>query len=248
MLGAVVKSYFAEREGIDPRKIFSVSVMPCTAKKFEAQRPEMGQHATPDVDAVLTTRELARIIRLRGIDLKSMAPESADTPFGARSTAGKLFGASGGVMEAAIRTAHFLITGEELEKLDVKAVRGLDGVKEARVSVDGLDLGVAVVSGLGNARKLLEEVKAGRSDLHFIEVMTCPGGCIAGGGQPYSTDQDAVRSRMQALYRIDREEDIRTSHANPDVRRLYDEFLGEPLSEKSHHLLHTHYARREVVL
>lgn len=246
MLGAVIKSYFAEKQGIDPEKIFVVSVMPCTAKKFEANRPEMTQNNVPDVDAVLTTRELAAMIRMRGMDLKDMVPEGADTPFGERTTAGKLFGATGGVMEAALRSAHFLLTGKELGNLEIKPVRGLTGVKEVRVPVDGLEVGVAVVSGLGNARKLLDEIRAGRNDLHFIEVMTCPGGCIAGGGQPIGTDLEAVRARLQALYKIDSTEVIRTSHSNESVQRLYQEFLGEPLGEKSHHLLHTKYEKREV--
>jgi NADH-quinone oxidoreductase subunit G/NADP-reducing hydrogenase subunit HndD len=247
MMGAVIKSYFAQREGIDPAKIFSVSIMPCTAKKFECGRSEMAHGMVADVDAVLTTRELARIIRMRGLDLSAMPPEAADTPFGERSSAGKLFGASGGVMEAAVRTAHFLLTGKELENLEIKAVRGLAGVKEAKVKIGELEVGVGVVSGLGNARKLLEEIKAGRRDLHFIEVMTCPGGCIAGGGQPQTADLEAVRGRMQALYTIDRDEPLRVSHNNKSVKRLYDEFLGKPLGEKSHHLLHTHYAPREAV-
>ncbi len=248
MLGAIIKSYFAEREGIDPENIFCVSIMPCTAKKFEARRPEMLHENVADVDAVLTTRELARFIRMRGIQFASLQPEGADTPFGERSTAGKIFGASGGVMEAAIRTAHHMITGRELENLKVEAVRGLTGVKEAAVNVDGLEVKVAVVSGLGNANALLKEVREGRREVHFIEVMTCPGGCINGGGQPYSTDMDAVRERMQALYAIDRDEPVRTSHSNTSIQRLYKEFLGEPLGEKSHHLLHTHYAKREVLL
>ncbi len=248
MLGAVIKSYFAQREGIDPKKIFSVSIMPCTAKKFEAGRAEMIENGIADVDAVITTRELARILHTHGIDLQALPAEDADTPFGERSTAGKLFGATGGVMEAAIRTAHYLLTGEELAELKVKAVRGLDGIKEARVRIGDLKLGVAVASGLANAARLLEDVRAGKRDLHFIEVMTCPGGCIAGGGQPYYTDLDAVRARMQALYKIDRKERVRVSHSNTAVQRLYDEYLGEPLSERSHHLLHTHYAKREVMV
>ncbi len=247
MMGAIVKSFFARTEGIDPKKIFSVSVMPCTAKKFEARRPEMTQDGTPDIDAVLTTRELARMIRTRGLDLKDLDPESADTPFGERTTAGKIFGASGGVMEAAIRTAYHLITGEELGDLNVTAVRGFDGVKEAKVDVNGMTVGVAVASGLENAAKLLDQVKQGRDDLHFIEVMTCPGGCIAGGGQPIGTDLDRVRARMQGLYKLDRDAPERTSHGNHAVQRLYEEFLGEPLGETSHHLLHTKYARRETI-
>jgi iron-only hydrogenase group A len=246
MLGAVTKTYFAQKQNLDPKKVFSVSVMPCTAKKFEAQRPEMGRDGYPDIDAVLTTRELARLIRLSGIDMMSIDPESADTPFGTRSSAGKLFGATGGVMEAAIRSAYFLLTGEELEELKVNAVRGLDGVKEAKVDIKGTEIGVAVVSGLKNARDLLEQIKAGRKDLHFIEVMTCPGGCINGGGQPMRNNPDAVKARLKALYKIDRDDRVRCSHHNKDVTRLYEEFLGEPLGHKSHELLHTHYAARPV--
>ncbi len=248
MLGAVIKSYFAEREKIDPARLFSVSIMPCTAKKFEAERPEMVAHGEPDIDAVLTTRELAQMIRMKGLDLHSLPPDTADTPFGRRSTAGKLFGATGGVMEAALRTAHYLLTGRDMENPKIQVLRGLQGIKEARIRIGELDVGAAVVSGLGNARKLLDAIRAGRNDLHFIEVMTCPGGCIAGGGQPYGTDLDAVRERMQALYRIDRDELVRFSHRNEEVERLYADFLGKPLSEKSHHLLHTRYAPREVVV
>ena len=248
MLGAIIKSYYAEREELDPRKIFSVAVMPCTAKKFEAGRVEMLHDGMADVDAVLTTRELARIIRMRHLDFHALKPDAADMPFGERSTAGKLFGATGGVMEAALRTAHYLLTGMELENLKIDAVRGLKGQKEARVKVGDLDIGVAVVSGLQNARRLLDEIRAGKRDVHFVEVMTCPGGCINGGGQPFSTDTEAVKARMQALYAIDRDEPVRTSHNNLGVKRLYEEFLGEPLSETSHRLLHTHYIERNVLV
>jgi NADH-quinone oxidoreductase subunit G/NADP-reducing hydrogenase subunit HndD len=247
MMGAIIKSFFAQREGIDPAKVYSVSIMPCTAKKFEAGRNEMLHEGVADVDAVLTTRELARIIKMRGLDLDSLEPEAADTPFGERSSAGKIFGASGGVTEAAIRTAHFLLTGTEMEDLNVSVVRGMEGVKEARVQVNDLDIGVAVVNGLGNASKLLDAVRDGRKDIHFIEVMTCPGGCIAGGGQPHSTDKDSIRERMQALYKIDRDEPHRTSHTNESIKRLYEEFLGEPLGHKSHELLHTNYEERDVL-
>ncbi|MCE5268874.1 MAG: [FeFe] hydrogenase, group A [Planctomycetaceae bacterium] len=247
MMGAITKTYFAEREGLNPTRIYSVSIMPCTAKKFEAGRPEMGRDGLADVDAVLTTRELASLIRMAGLNLRDLPPDTADTPFGERTTAGKLFGASGGVMEAAIRTAHYLVTGRELGDLKVESVRGFDGVKEARVQVGDLNLGVAVASGLGNASRLLDQIRAGRSDLHFIEVMTCPGGCIGGGGQPIGANADAVRARMQKLYAIDADESVRVSHHNEAVQRLYAEFLGAPLGEKSHHLLHTHYAERGVV-
>ncbi len=246
MLGAVIKSCFAEREKIDPRRLFSVSVMPCTAKKFEAGRPEMGQDGEPDVDAVLTTRELARMIRLFGIDFTALNPDKADSPFGARSTAGKLFGGSGGVMEAAVRTAHYLITGQELASPKVADLRGSGGIREAKLKIGDLEVGVAVVNGIGNAAALLDQVRAGRRDLHFIEVMTCPGGCVAGGGQPYDTDPARIKARQQSLYSIDDAGEMRTSHTNPEIKRLYAEFLGEPGGPRSHELLHTHYRTREV--
>ncbi|HPB49688.1 MAG TPA: NADH-dependent [FeFe] hydrogenase, group A6 [Myxococcota bacterium] len=246
MLGAVVKTFYAERQGLKPEDIYVVSVMPCTAKKYEAQLPTHSKEGYPDVDAVITTRELARIIKMRGLHLESMEPEGADTTFGERSSAGKLFGATGGVMEAAIRTAHYLGTGGELEDLKVKAVRGLDGVKEAKVKIGDLEVGVAVAHTLGNARKLVEEIRNGRSDLHFIEIMSCPGGCVGGGGQPIGTDIEAVKVRMKALYMIDKDDELRVSHKNQQVQRLYDEYLGQPLGEKSHHILHTEYSKREV--
>ncbi len=247
MMGAIIKSFFATKANIDPEKIFSVSVMPCTAKKFERQRPEMGQDEMLDIDAVLTTRELGRLIKMYGVDVNSLEPEGADTPFGERSTAGKIFGATGGVMEAAIRSAYFLVTGKELEDLNVEAARGLEGIKEATVNINGTEVKVAVASGLGNARKLLDEVKAGKRELHFIEVMTCPGGCVAGGGQPIGTDVEKVKKRSAALYKLDAEAGVRVSHKNEWITRLYEEFLGKPLGERSHKLLHTHYHKREMV-
>jgi iron-only hydrogenase group A len=248
MLGAVLKGHWAGKVGLDPAKVFSVAIMPCTAKKFEATREEMVHDGTADIDAVLTTRELLQLVKMYGIDPKRLTPEPADTPFGERSTAGKLFGATGGVMEAALRTAHFLLTGRELDGLEVPAVRGLDGVKESRVTIGDTTLGIAVVSGLGNARKLLEQIEKGRSDLHFVEVMTCPGGCIGGGGQLLGLNPDAVRNRMAALYAIDAGGEVRVAHANAAVRQLYHELLGEPASATSHRLLHTTYAPRDVVL
>jgi NADH-quinone oxidoreductase subunit G/NADP-reducing hydrogenase subunit HndD len=247
MMGAILKSFFARREGIDPSRIVSVSIMPCTAKKFESSRPEMAANHVPDVDYVLTTRELGQLLRMFGIDLPAMTAEAADTPFGERSSAGKLFGATGGVMEAAVRTAHYLLTGQEMPHLDIQPLRGMKGSKEIHVKIGELEIGAAVVSSLGNARKLLDQVRAGRNDLHFIEVMTCPGGCINGGGQPIGADPNAVRARMQALYKIDQQEEVRVSHKNPWVMRLYDEFLGKPLAKRSHELLHTHYTPREVL-
>ncbi len=249
MMGAVIKSYFAEREKLDPAKIYSVSIMPCTAKKFEAGRPEMGRHGVPDIDAVLTTRELAQLIRMRGIDATELKPDTPDTPFGERSSAGKLFGATGGVMEAAVRSAYFLLTGGELSDLVVEPVRGLDGMKKAVLDINGTKVGVAVVSSLSNAAKLLDAIKAGEhKDVQFIEVMTCPGGCINGGGQPFQQDISTVKARMQCLYTIDTNDKLRVSHKNAEIERLYEEYLGKPLGERSHHLLHTQYTERKTLL
>jgi len=249
MMGAIVKTYFAERAGIDPASIVSVSIMPCTAKKFEAGRPEMGRDGVPDVDHVLTTRELAELFRITGVDPARVEPEAADTPFGERSSAGKLFGATGGVMEAAVRSLHYLLTGKELAELRIDELRGAKGCKELHVHVGDLAVGAVVVSSLGEARKLLDSVRAGeRPDIQFIEVMTCPGGCINGGGQPIGASREAVLARMQALYRVDREAPLRVSHRNAWVQRLYDEYLGEPLGERSHHLLHTRYEKRDVMV
>jgi NADH-quinone oxidoreductase subunit G/NADP-reducing hydrogenase subunit HndD len=247
MMGAVIKSYHAQREGLDPEKIYSVSIMPCTAKKFEAQRNEMTHGGITDVDAVLTTRELADFIRMHGVDIHKLEPELADSPMGYRSTAGKLFGASGGVMEAAIRTAYYRLTGKELVSFRIPAIRGLEGRKEARIDIDGLEIGVAVVSGLGNAKVLLDEIRNGRNDIHFIEIMACPGGCIAGGGQKIGAGREAIIARMKTLYRIDDEESIKVSHRNPDIIGIYDKFLGEPCGHLSHELLHTSYEAREVL-
>jgi NADP-reducing hydrogenase subunit HndD len=247
MLGAIIKSYYAEREAVDPSQIVSVAIMPCTAKKFECSRPEMARNQIPDVDYVLTTRELGQLLRMYGVDLLAMNPQAADTPFNERSTAGKIFGASGGVMEAAVRTAHYMLTGQEMAKPEIQSLRGMKGAKELRARIGGMEIGAAVVSGLGNARRLLDQIRAGRKDLHFIEVMTCPGGCINGGGQPIGADANAARARMQALYKIDQNEELRVSHKNPYVTRLYSEFLGKPLGDKSHSLLHTHYNPREVL-
>ena len=247
MMGAVIKSFWAQREQLEPKDIVSVSIMPCTAKKFECNRPEMGRDYVADVDYVLTTRELAELFRIKGIDPGTLEPEGADTPFGERSSAGKLFGASGGVMEAALRSAYFLLTGEEMRDYRIQDLRGMKGSKELRVKIGEAEVGAAVVSSLGQARKLMDEIKAGRKDLHFIEVMTCPGGCINGGGQPLGANQESVKARMAALYTIDREDHLRVSHRNPEVQRLYAEFLGEPLGHLSHELLHTQYHQREVL-
>lgn len=248
MTGAVIKSYFAEKMDLKPENIVSVSIMPCTAKKFESQRPTMNQNGVPDVDIVLTTRELIEMIRLYGIDLNNIEPELTDSPLGVRSSAGKIFGATGGVMEAALRTAYKMLTGEELVDFRIGAVRGFEGRKEAKIKIGDLEVGVAVVSGLSNAAALLEEIRNGRNDIHFIEVMTCPGGCIAGGGQRIGADEAVIAARMKSLYDIDERETIKVSHKNPEIIELYDKFLGKPLGHKSHHLLHTHYMERDVLL
>lgn len=248
MMGALIKSYWAEKTNNKPEDIYSVSIMPCTAKKFEAQREEMTNKGITDVDAVLTTRELGQLIRMYGIDMHNIAPETTDSPLGYRSSAGKIFGASGGVMEAAIRSAYFLITGEELTKFKIEALRGFEGMKEAEVKIKDLTVRVAVVNGLENARKLLELIKNGEKEYHFIEVMACPGGCINGGGQHIGASEEAVKSRMKALYDIDDKDSLKVSHKNPEVIQLYEEFLGKPLGHKSHELLHTHYSKRDVLL
>jgi len=248
MMGAVIKSYFAQEENLKPEEIYSVAIMPCTAKKFEAQREEMTQSGITDVDAVLTTRELTKFLKLYGIDMHNIQPELTDSPLGFRSTAGKLFGASGGVMEAALRTAHFKITGKELVNFQIPQVRGLERRKEAKIKIGDLELGIAVVNGMGNARALLDEIRNGRSDIHFIEVMACPGGCIGGGGQHIGTNEEQLKTRMKTLYKIDENETLKVSHKNPEIIDLYNKFLGEPLSHKSHKLLHTEYTAREVMI
>jgi NADH-quinone oxidoreductase subunit G/NADP-reducing hydrogenase subunit HndD len=248
MLGAVIKSYFAENSNVKPENIYSVSIMPCTAKKFEAQREEMTRNGISDVDAVLTTREFAQLIKLYGIELNKLQPQLADSPHGVRSSAGKLFGASGGVMEAAIRTAYFKITGQELIDFKVNAIRGLHGRKETKITAGEIEIGAAVVSGLENAKVLLDEIRNGRNDLHFIEIMACPGGCINGGGQHIGADDDAIRARLMSLYDIDEKSTIKVSHKNPEIKDLYENFLGEPLGHKSHELLHTKFQKRDVAL
>ncbi|MCD6133160.1 MAG: iron hydrogenase small subunit [Deltaproteobacteria bacterium] len=246
MFGPLAKTYYAEKAGIDPAKIVSVSIMPCTAKKYEAQRPEMNDSGFRDVDYVLTTRELARMIKEAGIDFANLPDEPAEPLMGVYTGAGTIFGATGGVMEAALRTAYKLVTGKELEKIDIEPVRGMDGVKTATVDVNGLEVKVAVAHGLGNARKLLDEVREGKSPYHFIEIMACPGGCIGGGGQPISFDMPLRKMRCDVLYKEDKQLPYRRSHENPSIKKLYEDYLKEPLSEKSHHLLHTEYTRREI--
>jgi len=245
MLGALAKTYFAKKAGVDPKDIVVVSVMPCTAKKFECSRPEMTDSGFKDVDYVLTTREFARMIKQAGINFDSLADGYYDDPLGEYTGAATIFGATGGVMEAALRTAYEVATGKTLTNIEFAAVRGLEGIKEATIPVEGIgDLRVAVAHGLGNARKLVERVKEGKTTYHFIEIMACPGGCIGGGGQPIPVNNEIRALRAKALYMEDEHLTYRKSHENPAIKRMYEEFLGEPLGEKSHHLLHTHYTPR----
>jgi NADP-reducing hydrogenase subunit HndD len=257
MFGALAKTYYAEKLGKKPADIYCVSVMPCTAKKFEARRPEFGRDGVPDVDAVLTTRELGRMIQQAGIDFVALPDEKMDAPFGLSSGAADIFGATGGVMEAALRTVHEVVTGRPLSAdLHLRAIAGLQGVKEAALTItgavpgfeflEGVTVRVAVAHGLENARKVVEQVKAGTSPYHFVEVMTCPGGCIGGGGQPRRTSDEIRRQRLAALYAEDDGKQLRTSHMNAEVQALYRDFLEKPLGHRSHELLHTHYHPRQT--
>lgn len=251
MFGAIAKTYYAEKMGIDPKDIVSVSVMPCTAKKFEIGRDDQSAAGVPDVDISITTRELSRMIKRAGIQFLELPDEKADDPLGLGTGAAVIFGATGGVMEAALRTAVETLTGEELKALDFTDVRGIEGVKEASYNVAGMEVKVAVASGLGNARKLLEDVKSGKADYHFIEIMGCPGGCVNGGGQPQQPSSvrnfvDLREVRAKVLYDIDAANPIRKSHENPAIQQLYKEYLGEPGSHKAHEILHTTYVKRTV--
>ena len=251
MFGAIIKSYFAQKNGIDPKKIYVVSVMPCVAKKFENSRPEMEAAGLRDVDAVITTRELAKMIKEAGIVFDRLPDEMFDKPFGEASGAAHIFGVTGGVMEAALRTVYEILEGKELAKLEFCEVRGTEGIKEATVKMGGIDVNVAIAHGLGNARKLLDSIKAGEKNYHFIEIMACPGGCVTGGGQPVCSaktwmEVDVKAERAKALYSEDEKATIRQSHKNPDMDVLYKEFLGEPGGHKSHELLHTHYTKRDI--
>ncbi|QOX64008.1 4Fe-4S dicluster domain-containing protein [Anoxybacterium hadale] len=244
MFGALSKSYYPEMAGMDPKNVYTVSIMPCTAKKYEAQRPEMMTNGVAEVDAVLTTRELARMIQSAGIDFVALEEDQFDNPFGIGTGAGAIFGATGGVMEAALRTAYEVITGKGLPSLNFTEVRGLSGIKESIVLIDDMELKVAVAHGLGNAKILLKQIEKGESPYAFIEIMACPGGCIGGGGQPIKSTRDVKEKRIEAIYKIDEDLPLRKSHKNPDILKLYDNYLGEPLGHKSHQLLHTHYHSR----
>jgi NADP-reducing hydrogenase subunit HndD len=259
MFGALAKTYYADKLGKTPDDIFVVSVMPCTAKKFECSRPEMTDSGARDVDVVLTTRELARMIKQAGVDFRGLPEEKMDAPLGISTGAADIFAVTGGVMEAALRTAYEIVTGQPFpfENLHVTPIAGLEGVKEASVTIEetvpewaflkGATLNVAVAHGLANAQKVIDRVKNGEANYHFIEVMTCPGGCIGGGGQPRLTSNAVREARIAAIYAEDEGRELRKSHENPEILKLYEEYLGEPLGERSHHLLHTKYTKKERV-
>lgn len=257
MFGALAKTYYAQKRGIDPANIISVSIMPCTAKKFEADRPEMRSSGFKDVDYVLTTRELAAMIKQAGLDFEHLEESKYDSIMGESTGAGVIFGATGGVMEAALRTAYEVVTGREVpfDGLNITPVRGMDGVKEAAIKIDkvkpewsfleGAVLKTVVAHGLTNAKKVMDAVRDGKADYHFIEIMACPGGCLGGGGQPIPTNAEIRAKRAEAIYAEDAGKPIRKSHENPEVIKIYEDFLKEPLGHKSHELLHTHYKVRE---
>ena len=250
MFGAILKTYYAKREGLDPSKLYVVSVMPCIAKKFERQRPEMMEDNLYDVDNVITTRELARMIKQANIEFEKLEDSNFDSPIGEASGAGAIFGTTGGVMEAALRTAQDTLTGEDLPKIDFEQVRGGEGIKRATVNIAGKDINIVVASGLANARTILEEIKSGKANYQFVEIMACPGGCIMGGGQPIKSSKiraevDVRKLRADALYTIDERSIVRKSHENPFMKKLYKDYLEKPGSELAEKLLHTTYAKRE---
>ncbi|NVO01868.1 MAG: iron hydrogenase small subunit [Bacteroidetes bacterium] len=257
MFGALAKTYYAERKGLNPKDIVSVSIMPCTAKKFECNRPEMKSSGYQDVDYVLTTRELSRMIKQAGVDFIKLDDTKYDSLLGQSTGAAVIFGATGGVMEAALRTAYEIVTGREVPfaNLNILPVRGMEGVKEASIKItdvkpewsflEGVDLNIAIAHGLINAKKVMESVRAGTSNYHFIEIMACPGGCLGGGGQPYPTSMEIRKKRAEAIYCEDENMPLRKSHENPEVTEIYESFLKEPLGHKSHELLHTHYTSRK---
>ena len=257
MFGALAKTFFAQKKNLDPAKVVSVSIMPCTAKKFEADRPEMRASGYKDVDFVLTTRELAVMIKQAGIDFRNIGESQYDSIMGESTGAGIIFGATGGVMEAALRTAYEIVTGREVpfKNLNITPVRGMDGVKEASVKIEGClddwkflegaELKVAIAHGLVNANNVMKGIKEGKASYHFIEIMACPGGCLGGGGQPIPTNADIRKNRMKAIYSEDEHMKLRKSHENPEVVAIYNDFLGKPNSKVSHELLHTHYVERD---
>jgi NADP-reducing hydrogenase subunit HndD len=245
MFGSIAKTYFAEKLGIKREDLVVVSIMPCVAKKYECQRDEFKVNKNPDVDYAITTRELAALIKISNINFNSLPSEDFDHPLGESTGAGVIFGTTGGVIEAAVRTAFELHTKKELPRLNFDELRGMEGIRKATIDFDGLPINIGIAHGLGNARKLLEEIQAGKSEFHAIEIMSCPGGCIGGGGQPYHHGNvEIIKKRQRAIYEEDGKKAIRKSHENPYILKLYEEFLGHPLSEKSHHLLHTEYFDR----
>lgn len=252
MQGAITKTYYAQKINKSPAEIYSAAIMPCTAKKYEITRCErMYSSGEQDVDVVLTTRELARLIRSAGIDFNTLPDEAADSPIGKYSGAGTIFGNTGGVMEAALRTAYNFVTGKELPDLNIQAVRGMDGVRSGEIDIEGKKIRVAVAHGMANISKVLKEVQKAKEageemPYHFIEVMACRGGCIAGGGQPYGTTDEVREKRIAGLYKDDEKSEVRASHLNPEIQQIYKEFFGKPLSEKSHELLHTKYTSRPI--
>ncbi len=250
MFGSVLKSYYAEKEGINPDDIIVVSIMPCTAKKFEAQRPELEVDGRQDVDIVLTTRDLARMIKEAGLDFANLDDEEFDNPFGVATGAGVIFGATGGVMEAALRTVSEILSGQEFEEVEYTVVRGTEGIKEATVKFGDVTIRAAVAHGLGNARKLLDSIRSGEKQFEFVEIMACPGGCVTGGGQPIRSakellDVDLKTERAKALYQEDQSLPLRKSHKNPMITKLYEDYFEKPGSHKAHKYLHTHYTKRD---
>ena len=250
MFGAIIKTYFAEKNNIDPKDIVTVSVMPCIAKKFEKTRDNMAGSGFPDVDNVITTRELARMIKQAHIDFVNLEDEKFDVPMGEATGAGAIFGTTGGVMEAALRTVYEKVTGNSFERLDLHEIRGEKGIKRATLNMNGTDIKVVVASGLKNAQIIMEEIKSGKADYQFVEIMACPGGCVMGGGQPIRTSKERANidiraKRANALYSIDEKSTIRKSHENPILKKIYEEYLGEPGGHRAHELLHTTYVKRE---
>ena len=247
MFGSIAKTYFADKIGVKREDLVVVSIMPCLAKKYECQRDEFKVNGDPDVNFAISTRELGALIQRANIDFRSLTDEGFDHPMGESSGAAVIFGASGGVIEAAVRTAYELHTGNELESVDFHQLRGIDGFRKATIDFGGLDINIGIAHGLRNARKMLNEIREGKSEYHAIEIMSCPGGCIGGGGQPlHHGKSEVLKARVDAIYREDNHKTIRKSHENPYIQKLYKEFLGHPMSEKAHHLLHTNYFDREV--
>jgi NADP-reducing hydrogenase subunit HndD len=253
MFGAIAKTDYADKINVKREDLVMVSIMPCLAKKYECQRDEFKVDGNPDVDVVISTRELAALIKQANIDFKNLANEDFDKPLGESTGAAVIFGVTGGVIEAATRTAYELFTGKTLEKVEFEQIRGLDGIRSAVVDFNGTMIKIGIAHGLSNARKLLDDVRAGKSQFHAIEVMACPGGCIGGGGQPYShgNNFEILKKRSAAIYAEDKGKKLRKSHENPYIKKLYEEFLGEPGGKKAHELLHTHYfdkSKKEIVI